>query len=135
VLIRQEEAAHGNDVQAMSIDGAGFNGPLLRELEDPEGLNVDTYVPTPKERPSELFTPRDFEEDAERGEVTCPAGQTSSSRFRDNQKQTTKYRFEASVCQACPLLSRCVKQPPARHGRTVCKTDYQVEHERARQKT
>jgi transposase len=135
VLIRQEEAAHGNDVQAMSIDGAGFNGPLLRKLEDPEGLNVDTYVPTPKERPSELFTPPDFAEDAERGEVTCPAGQTSSSHFRDNQKQTTKYRFAASVCQACPLLSRCMKQPPTRHGRTVCKTDYQVEHERARQKT
>jgi len=44
-LIRQEEAAHGNDVEAMSIDGVGFNGPLLRELEDPAGLNIDTYVP------------------------------------------------------------------------------------------
>jgi hypothetical protein len=27
-----------------------------------------------------------------------------------------------------------MKQPPRKHGRTVCKTDYQAEHDRARQK-
>jgi hypothetical protein len=48
-LIRMEEAAHGNDVQALSIDGAGYNGPVLRELEDPEDLNVATHVPVPAE--------------------------------------------------------------------------------------
>jgi transposase len=31
-LIQQEEAAQGNDVQGLSMDGAGFNGPVLREL-------------------------------------------------------------------------------------------------------
>jgi hypothetical protein len=133
-LVRQEEAAHGNDVQAMSIDGVGFNGPVLRELEDPNGLNIDTYVPPPKERETELFTPQDFKEDTERGVLTCPAGQTSSSHFRDEQKHMTKHRFDASVCRACSLLARCMKQSPGRHGRTVCKTDYQAEHNRARQK-
>lgn len=133
-LVRQEEAAHGNDVQALSIDGVGFNGPLLRELQDPDGLNIDTYVPVPEETETGLFTPRDFEEDTERGVVTCPAGQTSKERSYDRQKQTTKYRFEAGVCRACPLLARCMKQPPGRHGRTVCKTDYQAEHQRARHK-
>jgi hypothetical protein len=133
-LIRQEEAAQGNDVEAMSIDGVGFNGPLLRELEDPHGLNVDTYVPPPKESETGLFTPQDFEEDTERGVVTCPAGQTSKVRFREHQDQTTKYRFKAAVCQACPLLARCMKQPPGKYGRTVRKTDYQPEHDRARQK-
>jgi hypothetical protein len=44
-----EEAAHGNDGQALSIDGAGYNGPVLRELEDPEDLNVATCVPVPAE--------------------------------------------------------------------------------------
>jgi transposase len=133
-LIRQEEAAHGNDVQAMSIDGVGFSGPVLRELEDPNGLNVDTYVPCPKEQGSGLFTPQDFEEDTERRVVTCPAGKTSKCRYHDNQKETTKYRFEATVCDACPLQARCMKQRPGRYGRTVCKTDYQVEHDRARRK-
>jgi IS5 family transposase len=133
-LIRQEETAYGNDVGALSIDGVGFNGPVLRELEDPEGLNVDTYVPVPKESQSEQFTPEDFEEDAERGVVTCPAGETSKYRYRDNQKQTTKYRFKGSVCDACPLVDRCLKKPHGKRGRTVCKSDYQAEHERARNK-
>lgn len=133
-LIRQEEAAHGNDVQAMSIDGVGFNGPMLRELEDRDGLNVDTYVPPPKKLASELFTPQDFEEDTQHGVVTCPAGQTSKEHYHEHQKRTTKYRFEATVCQTCRLLARCMKQPPGRYGRTVCKTDYQAEHDRARRK-
>lgn len=134
-LIRQEESDHGNDVQAMSIDGAGFNGRVLRELEDPDDLNVDTYVPVPKERETELFTPDDFEEDTERGVVTCPAGQTSEKRYYDSRKQTTTYRFEAEVCRACPLLDRCMKNLPKQYGRSVRKTDYKPEHERARQKT
>jgi hypothetical protein len=82
-LIRREEAAYGNDVKGLSIDGVGFNGPLLRQLEDPEGLHVDTYVPVPqdsKESANELFPTEDFTEDAERGVVTCPAGQTSQQR-------------------------------------------------------
>jgi len=134
-LLRQEEAAHGNDVQALSIDGVGFNGPVLRQLEDPDGLKVDTYVPVPQEAETELFTPRDFEEDTERGVVTCPAGQTSKNRYHDRQKETTKYHFDAEVCRACPLLAQCMKQPPrGRYGRTVCKSDYQAEHRRARHK-
>lgn len=133
-LIRQEEAAYGNDVKALSIDGVGFNGPVLRQLEDPEGLNVDTYVPVPEEGQSELFPAEDFQEDSERGVVTCPAGKTSQSRFRDKQKQTTKYRFRRSVCRGCPLAARCLKKPDGKRGRTVCKSDYQVEHERARKK-
>lgn len=134
-LIRQEERTHGNDVQALSIDGAGFNGPLLRELQDPDGLNIDTYVPVPTETEGGLFAPQDFQEDTQRGVVTCPAGQTSAQRSYDRQKQTTKYYFAAGVCSDCPLRARCMKAAPQRRGRTVCKSDFQAEHQRARHKT
>ena len=133
-LIRHEEAVHGNDVEAVSIDGVGFNGPLLRELEDPDGLNINTYVPVPKESESELFSPQDFEEDTEGKVVTCPAGQMSNERYHDRQKQTTTYRFAAEDCRACPLLTHCMKKVPKKHGRTVRKTDYKAEHDRARHK-
>ena len=133
-LIRQEEAAHGNDVESLSMDGAGFKGPVLRELENPDGLKVETYVPPPKEPETGLFPQQDFVEDKQRGVVTCPAGQASTSRFRDEQKQVTKYRFAASICRVCPLLARCMKKLPGRHGRTVCKSDYQAEHDRVRQR-
>jgi len=135
-LIRQEEAAQGNAIQAMSIDGAGYNGALLRTLEDPAGLNVDTYVPPRKERETCLFTPEDFEEDAEQGVVTCPAGQTPKYRQRDNKHHTTVYRFDATVCRACTLMALCLKEAPRKaFGRTVRKTDYQVEYQRAREKS
>lgn len=133
-LLRLEEAAQGNDVQALSIDGVGFHGPVLRELQDPEGLNVDTYVPVPTESETARFTPQDFQEDTERGVVTCPAGQTSTSRHYDRQKETTKYTFAAATCAACPLRSGCMKNAPQKKGRTVCKSDYQAEHRRAREK-
>ncbi len=134
-LIRQEEEAHGNDIEALSIDGAGFNGPVLRELEDSEGLNVDTYVPPKKESETKLFTPKDFEEDIERNVVMCPAGQTSKCRERDNKKNITVYRFDAAVCRAFPLMECCLKgTPEKRYGRAVRKTDYQAEYQRVRQK-
>jgi transposase len=134
-LIRQEEAAHGNNVAAISIDGVGFNGAVLRELEDPDDLDLDAYVPPGKERETGLFTPKDFQEDAEQGQLICPADQTSKYRQRDNKKHTTVYRFDAPVCRACPLMDRCLKETPRKaFGRTVRKTDYQVEYQRARDK-
>lgn len=134
-LIRREEAAHANHIEAVSIDGAGFNGPMLRELEAPEGLNVNTFVPPPKEKPSKIFTPDDFLEDAERGHVTCPAGQTSSYRYRNREDRGWIYKFRYSTCEQCPLLWRCMKNPPKdRMGKNVRKNDYEEEYRRAREK-
>jgi hypothetical protein len=136
-LVRQEEEAQGNDIAALSMDGAGFNGPMLRELEDPEGLAVNTFAPPKQEASSTLFTPNDFVEDSERRRVTCPAGQCSHYRQRDARDRGWIHRFQRTTCQDCPLLSRCMKKPPALggpFGRTVCKNDYEAEYRRARQK-
>lgn len=133
-LVHGEEAAHGNQIEALSMDGAGFNGPLLRELEAPEGLNIDTYVPPPADSKSGLFTPRDFQEDPEQRVVTCPAGQTSTQYQYEPKERSRVYRFSATTCRSCPLLAQCMKQPPRRRGRTVRKTEYQAEHDRVRLK-
>src|ERR1700676_4010382 len=74
-LIRQEETAQGNDVEGLSIDGAGYNGPGLREFTDPNGLNLDVTVPPPQPPQRSTFGPERFtltiiNEDV--GEVTCP---------------------------------------------------------------
>lgn len=139
-LVRQEEQAQGNDVEALSIDGVGFQGPVLRELEDPEGLDLDVYVPPKKEptkgRAAKMFATTDFVEDPERGVVTCPAGHTSVHRARSD-KHAWVYRFDGKQCATCPLLDRCINKPAnrlGRFGRTVRKNDYQAEYLRARQK-
>jgi len=134
-LIRQEEEAQGNDIEALSMDGAGFNGPMLRELEDPEGPAVDTFVPPKKETDSNLFAPDDFVADAERQTVTCPAGQVSRYRQRDSRDRGWMYRFPRATCEGCPLLSSCMaRSPRGPFGRTVTKSDYESEYRRARQK-
>jgi Transposase DDE domain len=134
-LIRQEEEAHGNDVESLSMDGAGFNGPMLRELEDPDGLAVNTFVPPPKEPASELFTPEDFVRDAETGRLRCPAGQMSNHRERDEGQHGWIHHFPRKACEACPLLGRCMKHPPrGLRGRKVRKNDYEAEYRRVRQK-
>ena len=134
-LVRREEESHGNDVQALSIDGVGFNGPVLRELEDPQGLALNTIVPPPKETPSATFTPDDFVEDREEGRVQCPAGQTSSYRQREQRDHAWVYRFKRRTCDDCPLLGRCMSHPPrGTFGKTIRKNDYEAEYHRARQK-
>lgn len=133
-LIRQEEEALGTDVQAISIDGVGFNGPVLRELQDPEGLNLDVTVPAPCEPVSKLFTPEQFSKTADGLAVTCPAGQTSESRQSDKTRHTMIYRFALAVCASCPLMASCMAKAPAKMGRTVRKNDYEAEHQKARAK-
>jgi transposase len=133
-LLSQEEATHGNDVESLSIDGAGFNGPVLRDLENPEGLGVNTFVPPKTEPASETFDPDSFVENAEGTAVTCPAGETSRYRERDSTGRATIYRFTRQTCQACPLLDKCMKNPPKHFGRNVRKNDYEKEYQRAREK-
>lgn len=134
-LVRHEETAQANDIAQLSIDGAGFNGKVLRELEDPAGLAVDVITPPKSEPPSALFTPADFREDPQRRVLTCPAEHTSRYRQRDEAKHTTLYRFARATCEACPLAARCIKQAPTGpFGRTVRKTDYEAEYQRARAK-
>ncbi len=137
-LIEQEEAVHGNDIEGLSIDGAGWDGEVLRELQDPDGLALDVTVPPRKEPETELFTAEKFVEDAEAGTVTCPAGKTSSYRQRNQKNTGTMYRFQAFTCAGCPLASQCLspqrQSSQSPFGRTVTKNDYQEEYRRAREK-
>jgi transposase len=133
-LIRREEAAHGNQVEALSIDGAGWNGPVLRELESSGGLGVDVFVPPPAEPTDGLFGPQDFVEDADRQHVICPARKTSSYCAQDPSRHGRYYKFKKSTCQDCPLVARCLKKPAGKFGRAVRKSDYEAEYTRARKK-
>ena len=133
-LLRAEEAAHGNDVQALSIDGIGFQGSVLRELEDPQGLSVEVHVPPKKEPPPTTFPPEAFVEDRAAEELTCPAGQTASSRERNERDTAWVYRFSVATCATCPLRSQCLARgAAAKSGRKVHKNAYEAEYRRARQ--
>jgi len=115
VLITQEESAQGNEVQALSIDGIGFRGKRLREWQDPQGLNLEVFVPpTPLPEPTGYFTPQDF--------------------ATEDEGECVRYQFRRATCAACPLLARCMARLPQHNGRVVVKNDYQAEYAAARQK-
>lgn len=131
-LVRREQETHGNDIEEFSIDGAGFNGAMLHELEDPEGLNVKTFVPPKQEVKRDVFTPREFTASEDKSHVTCPSGEASRYRQRDKDSGFL-YRFTRQQCDACPLVQQCVAKPgEGAFGRTVRKSDYESDYQRAR---
>jgi transposase len=131
-LIEQEESAQGNDVEGVSIDGAGYNGPVLRELSDPEGLNLDVTVPTPEMPTSTKFGPERFSLNV-LGALECPAGQTTKS--RDKVEEGYKYRFTPKQCAGCSLRGECLQKSEGRGGRSVIKNEHEVEYAKAQAKT
>ena len=134
VLVRQEEEAQHNDVAALSADGALCNGPRLRELTDPEGLNLEVFVPVTPEPQTEYFTAEDFRLNEAGDAVTCPAGQQSSRRDRGRHDTGWIYRFRYTQCVGCPLQGKCTEKLPKDHGRSVLKNDYAAEYAAARAK-
>lgn len=134
-LVAQEQEAHGNRIEQLSIDGAGYDGSMLRELEDPEGPGIDVYVPPRAESNGGRFTPEDFVENSDGSRVTCPAGQESRYRQRDTGRHATIHRFDSATCQACPSRGQCMKKAPGTFGRTVRKNDYEPEYARVREKS
>ncbi len=134
-LIASEEQAQGNDVQALSIDGAGFRGEILRDLSDPAGLALDVYVPPSAPTSSgDYFTPADFQLDSEGTLLRCPAEQEATDRHRAPNERGWVFTFKCQQCAGCPLLKRCMAKSPHKHGRTVLKNDYEAEYATARAK-
>jgi hypothetical protein len=133
-LIQQEEAAHGNDVQILSIDGVGFRGDLLRRWHDPAGLALEVIVPpSPEPAATGLFGPVDFVLEADGITVRCPRGITTQRRSRNAVQTAWKYVFPRESCRACPLQSHGMQHPPNTVGRTVTKNDYAEEYRLARE--
>lgn len=136
-LIKQEEEAQKNNVHALSMDGAGYNGPVLRELTDPNGLNIDVTVPVPPSPERKTFGPERFSLkiiSADVGEVTCPQGETTQRRERNERDTASKYIFADSQCRSCPLREQCLQNPESSKGRSVTKNDYEAEYEKVRAK-
>jgi hypothetical protein len=132
-LIQQEEQAHGNDVPAVSIDGAGYRGPVLRELTAPTGLNMEVFTPPSEMPPPKGFPPERFALDVLEGTLTCPAGATTKQRERNNNDTGWKYRYSKAQCAGCALRGECLANPNATH-RTVIKNDYEAEYAAAQAK-
>jgi transposase len=135
VLIGQEERAHGNDVEALSIDGAGYRGKVLRALTDPAGLHLEVFTPPSERPPAQGFAAERFSLTVIDGRptLTCPAGQTTHARDRNEDDTAYRYRFAKAQCSGCSLRDECFAKPNAQR-RVVVKNDYQAEYAAAQAK-
>jgi transposase len=132
-LIEQEEAAHGNDVAAISIDGAGYRGPVLRALTDPDGLHLEVFTPPSARVPLTVFGPEAFRLSVDKKTLTCPAGQTTTMHERNGNDTGEKFRFSKKQCGNCALREQCLADAKTK-SRTVVKNDYEVEYRAAQAK-
>lgn len=132
-LIRQEEAAHGNDVEKISIDGAGYRGDVLRELTDPAGLNLEVFTPPTERIPLPVFTPEQFTLRDDGKTLTCPAGQTTTNHERNTNGTGEKFRFSKKQCGGCALRDQCLSKPETK-SRSVIKNDYEPYYRAAQEK-
>jgi hypothetical protein len=67
-----------------------------------------------QQRRTALFTIEDFVYDAQKDLYTCPSGETLRRRGHDHRGSYVRYAAKASVCNACPLKSKCTKSPKGR---------------------
>lgn len=133
-LVEHEQQTHGNHIEQLSIDGIGFNGEVLHQLEDPAGLNVDVITPPKEFSVTEGYPASAFEYCEDGTRVRCPAGEVSGpgSRRAENPN-TTFFWFSRKKCGSCPLQRQCHPRMK-KSGRRVAKNRYEAEYERARAK-
>jgi transposase len=134
-LIEAEQKAHGNQVEALSIDGVGFQGAVLRDLSDPQDLNLTVYVPPHSQgiEQTPYFKSDDFQLSCDGTGLMCPNEQQTERRHRNGKDTAWVFQFKHSQCANCPFLDQCMKKLPTKHGRSVSKNDYHAEYQAARQ--
>jgi transposase len=132
-LIGQEEQAQGNDIEAVSIDGAGYRGPVLRELTDPDGLHLEVFTPPTQRIALTVFGPEQFVLSDDGSTLTCPAGQTTTQHERNTNDTGVKFRFSKKQCGGCALRGQCLSNPDAK-SRSVIKNEYEAEYRAAQAK-
>jgi transposase len=131
-LLEREEQAHGNDVQAVSMDKAGFHGATLQALTNPSGPQVEVYVPPWEVPATDFFPPERFTLGETAETLTCPAGQTTDRRRQSYRDTGWQFRFCRVTCAACPLQRQCMPRLPQSAGRVVTKSHYEKEYQAAR---
>jgi transposase len=131
-LMRQEESAQENDIEEMSTDAAGYRGDVFHKMEsEEEGLDVILYAPVKEdERKSETFSPSEFVLDQSKSVLSCPGGR--ETRGFSKQKHGRSFYFSKSVCAGCSLQTQCINADRKIQMRTVFKSDYEEEYNRAR---
>ncbi len=135
-MLSREQEIYENDIENVSIDGAGWNGEILEKLESPEGLNIKAFVPPRRSSNTKYFANTEFELSADNQSLTCPAGKTSTQRNVHKDGKRICFRFPRTACETCLLLSACMKGlKDGDAGRSVTKSHFENSLDRMRRRS
>lgn len=96
--------------------GTGANRQKITEKQ------ISLVAPIQKiANPTGLLEHDWFVYDAKLAEVTCPLGNSTSKKVRNNPSQGYQYKFEGSICISCPIFEQCTTNEK---GRTIFISDY-----------
>lgn len=138
----ESELILGVDVRAGNASDGDGAAPLLEEVQDVDGVEVDTLLgdmaysdgdvrQAVEEAGAELvakvppttnqgrFPKTEFIVDTRAGSVTCPAGHTTTDArpTKDHKRRAaTLFQFPTETCRTCPLREQCTN---ATAGRTI----------------
>lgn len=103
-------------VVADSVYGFGKHRATLKGME----LSLVAGLAT-KTNPTGLLGNEHFQYDAVKDQVTCPEGNTTSKRVRNNVEEGYQYKFDSQLCAICPRKLECTTNE---NGRTIFVSDY-----------
>lgn len=122
-LVEQAEANTGMEVEE-TIGDCAYGDGQTREAFAQAGRRLVAKVPN---RSGQAYFPKEaFSIDLETMTCVCPAGRecrrvvtiSSGDRYGAPGAPLRAFRFDAAVCDPCPLRPSCVRARPG-HGRTV----------------
>jgi hypothetical protein len=115
-LLDDVRSVPGVDVETLVGDMAYSDGDIRAAVEE---RDVELVAKVPPVTNSGRFPKTDFYTDLEAGEVTCPAGEVSTTAIpgRDHKGRAgLQFHFDPAECATCPLRPECTT---AAGGRTV----------------
>ena len=130
-LLEEQEKVHSLTPQEVTADRAYDWGENLESLAGKHTLANIALTKPGNHRTGVDFAVDDFLYDPENVKLMCPAGHISESCYRvvlTNYRRTNKpgyaFQFKASLCNACPLKPKCVKNSEGRRIHISCYEPY-----------
>jgi len=106
-MAKKAKAALGRDEMRVVADKGYFSG---REILACHEDGITTTLPRPEtsgNRNKDMYVKADFAYEADADVYRCPAGETLTYRYTTEEKGLVVRRYWASVCQTCPVKTRC----------------------------
>jgi hypothetical protein len=124
----------GVTVERALGDGAYGSGQNRADCAEHPGYPIDLVSPVRRPTDSEIDKSA-FRVDEQAQTATCPNGHTVSAKsveIDDKQRKAFNFVFDRSICEKCPLFSRCVRSKTT--GRTISTSFFENYLREARQR-